>query len=51
MYRLWCMQRDITSQVVGTRPNLLYVLIEEDLGVRDENMRKISLCILLEKNM
>ena len=40
MFRLWFMQKDITSHISSTRPNLVYGVMNKDLGIRDENMRK-----------
>ena len=48
---LWFVQRDITSQIGSVRPNPVCGLITTDLGIWDENMRQVSLCILSPKYM
>ena len=51
MYRLWFVERDITSQIGSVRPNPVCGRINTDLGVSDESMRRVSLCILSQKYM
>ena len=51
MNRLWFVQRDITSQIGSVGPTPVCGLITTDLGILDENMRWVSLCILSQKYM